>query len=112
MATPVPVVSIIYFFVSVPPKTFIIVRPAVLATSLKYARGCAGLEVFFGGSSTANTKETETRAANEARSIKKKPRRCPGLLKNMTSLDGRLRTNGGQVCVLGEWSRQGFLQAC
>src|SRR6266487_4473062 len=43
MATPVPVVSTMYFLVSIPPKTFIIVSPAFSAISVKSAMG----EGFF-----------------------------------------------------------------
>src|SRR6266567_6070163 len=39
MATPVPVVSTMYFLVSIPPKTFIIVSPAFSAISVKSAMG-------------------------------------------------------------------------
>ena len=35
IATPVPVVSMMYFFVVTPPKVFTIVRPAFFATSVK-----------------------------------------------------------------------------
>src|SRR6516225_8511623 len=42
MATPVPVVSMMYLFVSIPPKTFFIVRPALAASSVKYATGFGG----------------------------------------------------------------------
>jgi len=35
MAAPVPVVSMMYFFVSLPPKTMGAVRPAFWATSVK-----------------------------------------------------------------------------
>src|SRR5207245_754321 len=37
MATPVPVVSMMYFFVSLPPKTFSIVSPDFPAMSVKLA---------------------------------------------------------------------------
>src|SRR6266481_1534806 len=37
MATPVPVVSMMYFFVSTPPKTFTAVSPAFSAISMKFA---------------------------------------------------------------------------
>src|SRR5215467_10795270 len=37
MVTPVPVVSMMYFLVSTPPKTFFIVRPAFSAMSTKLA---------------------------------------------------------------------------
>src|SRR5581483_3823318 len=39
MATPFPVVSIMYFLVSSPPKTFCAVSPAFSATSVKFAMG-------------------------------------------------------------------------
>src|SRR5215831_14236864 len=42
MATPVPVVSMMYFFESTPPKTFLIVRPALAASSVNKAMGFAG----------------------------------------------------------------------
>src|SRR5271168_555467 len=45
MATPVPVVSMMYFLVFTPPKTTGAVRPAFLATSEKWA---SGLGLFFG----------------------------------------------------------------
>src|SRR6266704_2810846 len=41
MATPVPVVSIMYFFVFSPPKTTGVVRPAFCATSVKCTIGLA-----------------------------------------------------------------------
>src|SRR5690349_3985899 len=49
MATPVPVVSMMYFFVSAPPKTFVAVSPALSATSMKFARG--GVSATFRGAS-------------------------------------------------------------
>src|SRR5512143_3464541 len=39
MATPVPVVSMMYVFVFNPPKVFVIVRPAFEATSSKWGSG-------------------------------------------------------------------------
>src|ERR1700745_2091329 len=37
IATPVPVVSMMYFLVSLPPKMFIAVKPAFAARSVKFA---------------------------------------------------------------------------
>ena len=45
MATPVPVVSMMYFLVSIPPKTFTAVSPAFSAMSLKFAM--LGLGALF-----------------------------------------------------------------
>ena len=42
MATPVPVVSMMYFLVSMPPKISCIVRPDFSATSVKLAISLAG----------------------------------------------------------------------
>src|SRR5215469_500333 len=47
MATPVPVVSMMYFLVSLPPKTFIMVRPDFSATSMKLARGAESWDVVL-----------------------------------------------------------------
>src|SRR5437763_16980606 len=46
MATPVPVVSMLYFLVSSPPKTVVAVRPAFWAMSVKCATGADGLAAW------------------------------------------------------------------
>src|SRR5271165_38771 len=47
MATPVPVVSMMYFLLSTPPKISAIVSPALSAMSTKLAIGCAGWVACF-----------------------------------------------------------------
>src|SRR5256885_241309 len=56
MATPVPVVSMMYFFVFTPPKTFFMCSPAFSAMSTKFA---IGFVAGFGGSFAPPTRATE-----------------------------------------------------
>src|SRR2546426_1072196 len=67
MATPVPVVSMMYFFVFTPPKTFFMCSPAFSAMSTNCAIGFAA---GFGGSRGAQTRARE-RKKGKARCSRK-----------------------------------------
>src|SRR5271169_3863144 len=69
MATPVPVVSIMYFLVSTPPKTTGSVSPAFFAISVKWARG---LGVFFGSWLAAKRMEKGRSRINEIQEAMKR----------------------------------------
>src|SRR5579863_6163703 len=64
MATPVPVVSMMYFLVSTPPKMFCAVRPAFAAMSTKVAMGAGGGAGFDGcaQSEAASSRDAQARA--------------------------------------------------
>src|ERR1700692_2786776 len=115
MATPVPVVSIIYFFVSTPPNTFTAVSPAFSAISLKFASS-ALTELFAAGARcgacsgdcecaiTPNKAATPRQKTEQARSGKltntpilitfldERTLRNPFLASSDQLYDGRLRT--------------------
>jgi len=57
MATPVPVVSMMYFLVSRPPKTLVAVSPAFSAMSVKCASG--GLELDWATENAVRTRTTQ-----------------------------------------------------
>src|SRR5579864_2074766 len=69
MATPVPVVSIMYFLVSTPPNIIGSARPAFLAMSVKCARG-----LFLGSWIAAKRIEKGKRRANEVQESLKRNR--------------------------------------
>src|SRR5260370_1839116 len=96
MATPVPVVSMMYFLVFSPPKTFIMVRPASLALSVKYAMGLEPLEFWLAGLPTARSSEKRRRAAGRICSAVISARRSEQGLEIMFHGHSRLRLDGGQ----------------
>src|SRR6266436_3665237 len=100
MATPVPVVSMMYFLVSTPPKTFIMVRPASFAMSVKYARGFGDLEFWLPEPRVATTSETASRTSRQAFHAKERAREQEGFLKIMSHRHSRWRPHGGQAARL------------
>src|SRR5882762_1870994 len=96
MATPVPVVSMMYFLVSTPPKTSIIVRPASFAMSIKYARGLGGRGFWLLDRPIATASETGNRIDRQIRHAREWPRDQEGFLKIMSHRHSRLRPHGGQ----------------
>src|ERR1700730_2012520 len=96
MATPVPVVSMMYFLVVSPPKTFIMVRPASLAVSIKYARGFDGWGSWRLKLSVATTSKTSNRTDTQTRNASGNPRQSEGFLEIMSHRHGRLRPHSGQ----------------
>src|SRR6266852_5590387 len=96
MATPVPVVSMMYFLVFSPPKTFIMVSPASLALSVKYAMGLEPLEFWLAGLRTARSSEKRRRAAGRICSAAVIARRSKQFLEIMTHGHSRVQLDGGQ----------------
>src|SRR5258708_3254593 len=96
MATPVPVVSMMYFFVFSPPKTFIIVRPASFALSAKYARGLDDWGFWRLEPSVASTSRTGSRDNKQTGSASRAQRRRGGFLEGMSHRHSRWRPQAGQ----------------
>src|ERR1700722_911460 len=117
MATPVPVVSIMYFLVSTPPNTFTAVSPAFSAMSLKFAspeltalfaagtcrEGCVAdceCAITLTNAATPDGKKTHihTRARKLTNtsifipSLDERPLRNPFLASSDRRYDGRSRT--------------------
>src|SRR5215469_9124383 len=59
MATPLPVVSMMYFLVSIPPKMFCAVSPAFSASSVKFAIGAVAAAPFAGGAMARGSKTSK-----------------------------------------------------
>src|SRR5260370_3949066 len=96
MATAVPVVSMVYFLVFSPAKTFIMVSPASLALSVKYAMGLEPLEFWLAGLRTARSSEKKRRAAGRICSAAVIARRSEQFLEIMSHGHSRLRMDAGQ----------------
>src|ERR1700687_966929 len=89
-----------YFFVFTPPKTFIMVRLASLAMSVKYARGFGDLGSWLPEPRVATTSETASRAGRQTLHAKERPRGQKGFLKIMSHRHSRWRPHGGQAARL------------
>src|SRR5713101_1376369 len=96
MATPVPVVSMMYFLVFSPPKTFIMVSPASFALSVKYAMGLEFLEFWLAGLPTTKSNESGRRAASRICSEGIEARRSEQVPEIMSHGHSRVRLDGGQ----------------
>jgi len=86
IATPVPVVSMMYFFVETPPKVFVMVSPAFFAISTKWASGLGACSCRDSATSVAQAKHDITNATRHQRGT---PRFRRGSEIFMSSLDGR-----------------------
>src|SRR5713226_5883589 len=96
MATPVPVVSILLIKMFSPPKTLIMVSPASLALSVKYAMGLEPLEFWLAGLPTARSSEKRRRAAGRICSAALIARRSKQFLEIMSHGHSRVQLDGGQ----------------
>src|SRR5579884_3854539 len=103
MATPVPVVSMMYFLVSMPPKMLDAVNPAFSAMSVKWAT--EGAFVAATGVCTWQRQGTLDKNSDE-RSAKPKPRKTAGKGRFMTSGNAMDLFSAGQAC-LGKLSSAG-----
>src|SRR5271167_4798270 len=109
MATPVPVVSIMYFFESIPPNTLRIVSPAFSAISTKLAAG-SGVFPLVDCALISAVDADRTRPMSKSCRYEKKKRRTPGGIHILVS-DTRERylvpsSDGGRSTPLPSGARQ------
>src|SRR5208337_4581710 len=96
MATPVPVVSMMYFLLSRPPKISDIVSPAFSAMSTKLAMGCVAGDVGF--AACCANEEFATNSTTRMKAVMGTEctgGRIPGT-KDMLTSDTRLRLHASQ----------------
>src|SRR5436305_2860228 len=115
MATPVPVVSMMYFLVVTPPKTLVMVRPAFAAMSVKKAMGFSLLGAAVCDDWRPDGVWKGSEAASSAGSRLDRKAAGRNLAESMTCSDGRSWVSVGSRNGLSIWvsdRRDGWSRSC